>query len=150
MEVSLPGGKRTFHPLTSPREVVVLPSIDATDMEPQALTQQIIERGEGVAGGLDGKIVRLSIHNVSRETYRNLDHKELRALRAKALNLTLDIAFLTVRPDVERLNQAGKGVLKDQLIEFSKSWEVPGVEQSELAEVLSGYLAKVEAKHEAS
>ena len=55
-----------------------------------------------------------------------------------------------MRPDVERLNQAGKGVLKDQLIEFSKSWEVPGVEQSELAEVLSGYLAKVEAKHEAS
>lgn len=150
LEVSLPGGKRTFHPLTSPREVVVLPSIDATDMDPQALTQQILERGDGVAGGLDGKIVRLSIHNVSRETYRNLDHKELRALRAMALNLTLDIAFLTVRPDVERLNQAGKGVLKDQLIEFSKSWEVPGVEQSELAEVLSGYLAKVEAKHEAS
>jgi len=119
-------------------------------MEPQALTQQILERGEGVAGGLDGKIVRLSIHNVSRETYRNLDHKELRALRAKALNLTLDITFLTTRPDLERLSQPGKGVLKDQLIEFSKSWEVPGVEHTELAEVLSGYLAKVEAKHEAS
>jgi hypothetical protein len=103
-----------------------------------------------VAGGLDGKIVRLSIHNVSRETYRNLDHKELRALRAKALNLTLDITFSSFSPDVQALQQPGKGLLKDQLIDFSKGWEVPGVSQEELADVLSGYLAKVEAKHEAS
>jgi DNA repair exonuclease SbcCD nuclease subunit len=150
LEVSLPSAKRTFHPLTSPREVIVLPSIDAADMEPEQLTQQIIERGESVAGGLDGKIVRLSIHNVSRETYRNLDHKELRALRAKALNLTLDITFSSFSPDVQALQQPGKGLLKDQLIDFSKGWEVPGVSQEELADVLSGYLAKVEAKHEAS
>lgn len=150
LEVSLPAAKRTFHPLTSPREVVVLPSIDASGMEPDDLTRQIVERGESVAGGLDGKIVRLSIHNVSRETYRNLDHKELRALRAKALNLTLDITFSAFRPDVQALQQPGKGLLKDQLIEFSKGWDVPGVSQEELSEVLSGYLAKVEAKHEAS
>lgn len=150
LEVSLPAAKRTFHPLTSPRELVLLPTIDATDMEPQVLTQQIVERGESVAGGLDGKIVRLSIHNVSRETYRNLDHRELRALRAKALNLTLDITFSTVRPDVEKLAQPGRGVLKEQLLEFSKSWEIPGVTQDEVSQVLSGYLARVEAKHEAS
>lgn len=150
LEVSLPAAKRTFHPLTSPRELVLLPTIDATDMEPQVLTQQIVERGESVAGGLDGKIVRLSIRNVSRETYRNLDHRELRALRAKALNLTLDITFSTVRPDVEKLAQPGRGVLKEQLLEFSKSWEIPGVTQDEVSQVLSGYLARVEAKHEAS
>ena len=150
LEVSLPAAKRTFHPLTSPREVIVLPSIDAADMEPEQLTRQIVERGESVAGGLDGKIVRLSIHNVSRETYRNLDHKELRALRAKALNLTLDITFSSFSPDVQALQQPGKGLLKDQLIDFSKGWEVPGVSQEEIADVLSGYLAKVEAKHEAS
>lgn len=150
LEVSLPAAKRTFHPLTSPRELVLLPTIDATDMEPQVLTQQIVERGESVAGGLDGKIVRLSIHNVSRETYRNLDHRELRALRAKALNLTLDITFSTVRPDVEKLAQPGRGVLKEQLLEFSKSWEIPGVTHDEVSQVLSGYLARVEAKHEAS
>ncbi len=150
LEVSLPAAKRTFHPLTSPREVIVLPSVDASGMEPEDLTRQIVERGEAVAGGLDGKIVRLSIHNVSRETYRNLDHKELRALRAKALNLTLDITFSAHRPEVEGLQQPGKGLLKDQLIEFSKGWDAPGVSTEELSEVLAGYLAKLEAKHEAS
>lgn len=150
LEVALPAGKRTFHPLTSPREVLVLPAIHAADMEPHELTRQIVERGESVAGGLDGKIVRLSIHNVSRETYRNLDHKEIRALRAKALNLTLDITFSSFQPELQKMKQAGRGLLKDQLIEFSKEWSVPGVGSEEISEVLSGYLAKIEAKHEAS
>ena len=150
LEVSLPTAKRTFHPLTSPREVIVLPSIDAADMVPDVLTREIVERGESVPGGLDGKIVRLSIFNVSRETYRNLDHKELRILRGKALNLTLDITFSSSRADTEKLHQPGKGVLKDQLLEFSKSWDIPGVTNEELSQVLSSYVAKVEAKHEAT
>ena len=150
LEVRLPGAKRTFHPLTSPREVVVLPPIDATDLEPQALTTRIADLSASMAGGLDGKTVRLAIHNVSRETYRNLDHREIRALRTKALNLTLDIVFSTVRPDLERLGKPGKGLLKEQLIEFSKSCAVPGVSSDEISEVLGSYLSKVEAKYEAS
>jgi len=150
LEVSLPSAKRVFHPLTSPREVIVLPAIDASGMEPQALTGEIVERGQSVPGGIDGKIIRLSIQNVSRETYRNLDHKELRALRAQALNLTLDITFSAATPDLQQLHQPGRGVLKDQLVEFSRSWEIPGVSQEEVAKVLTDYLAKAEAKHEAS
>jgi exonuclease SbcD len=150
LEVSLPTGKRIFHPLTSPREVVVLESIDATGLEPHTLMEQIAERTESVAGGLDGKIVRLSITNISRESYKHLDHKALRALRAKALHLTLDITFVSTVADVKSVGQPGKGHLRDQLIEFSKSWEVPGVPQEEIAEVLGRYLTKVEASYEAS
>lgn len=150
LEVSLPTGKRIFHPLTSPREVVVLESIDATGLEPHTLMEQIAERTESVAGGLDGKIVRLSITNISRESYKHLDHKALRALRAKALHLTLDITFVSTVADVKSVGQPGKGRLRDQLIEFSKSWEVPGVPQEEIAEVLGRYLTKVEASYEAS
>jgi exonuclease SbcD len=150
LEVSLPTAKRIFHPLTSPREVVVLESIDATGLEPHTLMEQIVERTESVAGGLDGKIARLSITNISRESYKHLDHKALRALRAKALHLTLDITFASIAADVKSVGQPGKGHLRDQLIEFSKSWEVPGVPQDEIAEVLGRYLTKVEASHEAS
>lgn len=150
LEVHLPTAKRTFHPLTSPREVVVLEPIDASGMEPHLLMEKITESVEGVAGGVEGKIVRLSIRNISRETYKNLDHKALRALRSKALHLTLDIVFVSTSADVRAMAQPGKGMLKDQLIEFSKSWDVPGVSHEELSKVLVGYLTKVEASHEAS
>lgn len=150
LEVSLPAGKRVFHPLTSPREVVVLEPIDAAGLEPHRLMERITERVEGVNGGVEGKIVRLSIVHVSRESYKNLDHKALRALRAKALNLTLDITFMSNTTETQALAQPGRGLLKEQLVEFSKNWEVPGVSHSEIADVLTKYLVQVEASHEAS
>jgi exonuclease SbcD len=150
LEVALSAGKRTFHPLTSPREVVVLDPIDGSGMEPHALMEIITERVDGVAGGLDGKIARLSLANITRESYKNLDHKALRALRTKALHLTLDITFVSSTGDVQAMGKPGKGLLRDQLVEFSKTWEAPGIAHHELAELLERYLTKVEATHEAS
>lgn len=150
LEVSLPSGKRTFHPLTSPREVVVLEPVDGSGLEPQVLMERITERVEGVSGGVEGKIVRLSLANISRESYKNLDHKALRALRARALHLTLDISFVSTTGELHTMNRPGQGLLRDQLVEFSKTWEVPGIPHDEIADTLSRYLNKVEASHEAS
>jgi DNA repair exonuclease SbcCD nuclease subunit len=150
LEVQLASGKRTFHPLTSPREVVVLDPVDGAGMEPNELMAAITERIDSVAGGLDGKIARLSLANISRESYKNLDHKALRALRTKALHLTLDITFVSATGDVSSMGKPGKGLLRDQLVDFSKTWDAPGISQIELAEMLERYLAKVEATHEAS
>jgi exonuclease SbcD len=150
LEVQLDTGKRVFHPLTSPREVLVLDPVDGSGMEPQDLMAVITERIDGVAGGLDGKIARLSLVNITRESYKNLDHKALRALRMKALHLTLDISFVSATGDVQAMGKPGKGLLRDQLVEFSKTWEAPGITQQELAEMLERYLTKVEAAHEAS
>jgi hypothetical protein len=150
LEVALPSGKRIFHPLTSPREIVVLEPIDASPLEPQELTKLITERTEGIAGGIEGKIVRLEIKGISRECYRNLDHRELRALRAKALNLTLDISFAATSVSSAALGAPGRGLLRDELLEFSKGGEVPGISHDEIARTLGTYLSKVEAKYEAS
>lgn len=150
LEVALLSGTRVFHPLTSPREVVVLDPVDGTGMEPHDVMAALAERIDAVAGGLDGKIARLSLVNISRESYKNLDHKALRALRTKALHLTLDITFVSATGDVQAMGKPGKGLLRDQLVEFSKTWEAPGITQQELAEMLERYLAKVEASHEAS
>lgn len=150
VEVRLPDGKRTFHPLTSPREVVVLDPIDGSGMEPEDLMLAISDRIEGVPGGLEGKIARLSLANISRESYKNLDHKTLRSLRAQALHLTLDLTFVSTSGDVQAMDKPGRGLLRDQLVDFSKTWEAPGISHQELAEVLERYLAKVEASHEAS
>ncbi len=150
LEVSLPGVKRTFHPLTSPREIVMLEPIDADGLEPDDLMIVVKDRTDSIPGGLDGKIVRLEMKNVSRECYRHLDHKELRALRAQALNLTLDLSFATQSAGGESASRPGRGLLRDELLTFCKNWEVPGVSEAELAQVLIDYAARVEAKHEAS
>ena len=150
LEVSLPTGKRTFHPLTSPREIVVLDPIDGAGMEPHDVMRVISERIDSMAGGLDGKIARLALTNISRESYKNLDHKALRALRMKALHLTLDITFVSATGDVQAMGRPGTGLLKDQLVEFSKTLDAPGITHQELSEVLERYLTKVEASHEAS
>jgi DNA repair exonuclease SbcCD nuclease subunit len=150
LEVSLPGGKRTFHPLTSPREVVVLEVLEVEGLEPQEVMGVIRERLESIPGGMDGKIVRLEVRGLSRETYRHLDHKELRILRSRALNLNLDITFASTTPHARSVGQAGKGLLKDQLREFSTSFEVPGASHEEIGSLLESYVARVEAKYEAS
>jgi hypothetical protein len=87
---------------------------------------------------------------MSRESYRHLDHKALRALRAQALNLTLDISFVNTYKESSTVSKPGKGLLKDQLLEFSKSAEVPGVSHEEISAILGGYISRVEAKYEAS
>ncbi len=150
LEVTLPTGKRTFHALTSPREVVLLDPIDAAELDPEGLTQAIHQRVEGVAGGIDGKLVRLEIQGVSRECYRNLDHKELRALRARALNFTLDISFASHATLVKSSRHVGRGGLTEELVEFAKRSEVPGISKDELGQVITSYLTQLEAKHEAT
>jgi hypothetical protein len=150
LEVNLPGGKRTFHPLTSPREIAVLEPLEVEGVEPGDVMELIRDRLDSISGGMDGKIVRLEVRGLSRETYRHLDHKELRVLRARALNLTLDITFASQSPLARSVGQAGKGLLKDQLREFSKGFEVPGASHDEIGSLLEAYVARVEAKYEAS
>lgn len=150
LEVALPDGKRTFHPLTSPREVVVMDPVEAQGLEPQDVMGLIGDRVESVPGGIEGKIVKLEVRGMSRETYRHLDHKELRNLRARALHLTLDISFLSTGHIGNSVGQAGRGLLKDQLAEFSKSFEVPGASREEISSLLESYVTRVEAKYEAS
>lgn len=150
LEVSLPTGKRTFHALTSPREVVVIEPIDCVGLDPEALMTRIAERVDGVSGGLEGKIARLTLLHVSREVYKNVDHKAIRALRSRALHLTLDISFASTSVETSTLHKPGKGLLRDQLVDFSKTWEIPGVTHQEISEMLSTYLSKVEATYEAS
>jgi DNA repair exonuclease SbcCD nuclease subunit len=149
LEVQLPSTKRTFHPLTSPREVVLLEPIDAAGLEPQDLTALIVERGNSIAGGIDGKIVRLEIRNVSRESYRHLDHREIRNIRARALNLTLDLGFAAQSGNTDALIRTKAGSLREELQSFCKTWEIPGVTSEEISSTLLTYLSKVEAKYEA-
>jgi len=149
LEVALPSGKRTFHPLTSPREIVLLPTIEASNLDPSQLTQSIVAAIETVPGGIEGKIVRLELKNVSRDSYRNLDHRAIRALRSQALNLTLDLSFAAVGRARDGLEHIARTGLRKEILRFAQESAVPGISRDEIAATLESYITKVEARHEA-
>jgi exonuclease SbcD len=150
VEVALPSGKRTFHALTTPREVLVLDGINAEALDAEELMEQMVRQLDGMAGGIDGKIVRLSIRNVTKEIYKNLDHKLIRSYRSRALNLSLDITFVSLVANTDSLEKPVRGLMRDQLIEFAISRELPGVSKNELKEMLGKYVSKMEEAYEAS
>ena len=107
--------------LPSPRRFLDLEPISGMDLGPAELDVAIAERLGTVPGGLGASVVRLVVRDVPRHVARSLDHSAIRALRADALHLQLDIR----RPEVTR--QVGVGA--------------PGRRQT-LPGLVEGYLQK--------
>ncbi len=95
-------------------------------------------------GGVEGKIVRLVVTDVPRDLFRELDHKQIRALKAEALHFQLDAR----RPEVrERITEeVRRRTLEEELEAFLKEWEptTPGIDRARLLEVGARYLADTE------
>ncbi|MCB0338754.1 MAG: exonuclease SbcCD subunit D, partial [Bdellovibrionales bacterium] len=91
LEVDLISGIKTFHALTGLREVVDIPELDVADLDPAEIDDLIEEYFEAIPGGIDGKIVRIRLQNIPRETYRLLDHNRLKKWRQRALNIQIEI-----------------------------------------------------------
>ena len=98
VERDLETGKQTFHPLPIGRDFVDLPPIEGRGMAAADLDVIIGAAVQRLAGGVDGKVVRLVARDVPRHVVRELDHKALRDLQRKALHFHLD----TRRPEVIR------------------------------------------------
>jgi DNA repair exonuclease SbcCD nuclease subunit len=107
--------------LPSPRRFLDLEPIAGMGLSPAELDAAIAERLGTVPGGLGASVVRLVVRDVPRHVARSLDHSAIRALRAEALHLQLDIR----RPEVTR--QVGVGA--------------PGRRQT-LPGLVEGYLEK--------
>lgn len=84
--------------LPSPRRFLDLEPIAGMGLSPAELDAAIAERLGTVPGGLGASVVRLVVRDVPRHVARSLDHSAIRALRAEALHLQLDIR----RPEVTR------------------------------------------------
>ena len=103
IEHDLATGAHTFHHLPPARPLVDLPAFSARGMTAPEVDAAIRERVEGLAGGIDDKIVRLIVRDVSRHTARELDYKTLREYKRRAMHFHLDAR----RPEVIRMNVAG-------------------------------------------
>lgn len=74
------------------RPVVSLKPIPAADQHTaDGLNAEIRKRVESLKGGIEDKIVRLTVFDLPRELSRELDHKFVRECKARALHFQLDI-----------------------------------------------------------
>jgi 3',5'-cyclic AMP phosphodiesterase CpdA len=103
IERDLETGRQTFHPLSVAREFLDLPPIEGRGAAATDLDAAIAAAVAKVAGGIDGKVVRLVARDVPRHVVRELDHKVLRDLQRRALHFHLD----TRRPEVIRADRSG-------------------------------------------
>jgi DNA repair protein SbcD/Mre11 len=119
--VDLPGARVTFRAIEPARRHIDLPFIQGAGLNAKELDAAIAERVHGVK--IDDQIVRLVVWDVERATARDLDHAAIRAYKARALNLQLDLR----RPQAQRAGAA--------------SGE-PGVRRQTLAETLREFLGR--------
>lgn len=95
VEHDLASGAHRFHPVTPTRPLLDLEPIDASGMGAQELNGAIRARVEAAPGGIDERVVRVTVRNVARHVVRELDHAALREYRKRAVHFHLD----TRRPD---------------------------------------------------
>jgi exonuclease SbcD len=109
------------------------------------IDERIREAVSSLPGGVEGKIVRLVITDMPRELFRDLDHRQIRALKAEALHFHLDAR----RPEVRRRpveEEARRRTLEEELELFLEDWEpeTPGIDRDRLVALGVAYLAATE------
>jgi hypothetical protein len=83
-----------------------------------ALDALIIERLRAVDGGIADQVVRLVVRDVPRHVMRELDHTTIRALKAEALHLQLDVR----RPESSRETGVGAPGRRQTLPEMVRAY----------------------------
>jgi exonuclease SbcD len=147
IERDLETGKQKFHALPVAREVLDLPRIEGKGLSAQELDGQIAATLARVAGGIDGKIVRIVVSNVPRHIMRELDHKALRDAQRRALHFMLD----TRRPEVTRPKAASgspghRASLADLLRDSLRSRLLTSdIDREKLIDLGDHYLREAEA-----
>ena len=113
IEHDLASGEHRFHHLPGARRLIDLAPIVARGMSAADLDAAIADTIARAPGGVDDQVVRLVVRDVPRHIARELDHKQLRELKRRALHFHLD----TRRPDVVRLHASGSPTRRPSLLE---------------------------------
>ena len=114
IEHDLETGEHTFHPIVPTREFVDLPMLSARGLTTEEVNARVLDLVDGCAGGIDDKVVRLVIRDLPRHIARQLDHKQLRDFRRRALHFHLD----TRRPEMIRSVGHGAPGRRPSLADF--------------------------------
>ncbi len=105
IEHDLVSGAHRFHPVAPARPLLDLEPIDASGMSAADLDKAILSRVDTASGGIDDRVVRVTIRNVPRHIVRELDHAALREYRKRAMHFHLDAR----RPEPLSRRKSGDG-----------------------------------------
>ena len=114
VEHDLATGTHTFHRLVPSREFVDLPMVSARGLTTEEVNARIADVVESCPGGIDDKVVRLVVRDLPRHVARQLEHKQLREFRRRALHFHLD----TRRPEIIRSVGHGAPGRRPSLADF--------------------------------
>jgi DNA repair exonuclease SbcCD nuclease subunit len=115
IEHDLATGRHTFHHLPPQREFVDLPAVSARGLTTEEVNERILDVVESLPGGIDDKVVRLVVKDLPRHVTRQLDHRQLREFRRRALHFHLD----TRRPElIRRVDGQGAPGRRPSLADF--------------------------------
>ena len=114
IEHDLVTGTHTFHRLPPSRTFVDLPMLSARGLTTEEVNARVAAVVEACPDGIDDKIVRLVIRDLPRHITRQLDHKQLREFRRRALHFHLD----TRRPEIIRSVGHGAPGRRPSLADF--------------------------------
>lgn len=103
IEYDVESKSMSFHALEPSRAFERLREIDARDMAPAEVDAAIRRSVDRVKGGIEDKVVRLVIRDISRQVSRELDHRALREYKKQALSFILDLR----RPEATRRQVSG-------------------------------------------
>lgn len=146
IEHDLVTGAHQFHAVAPSRPLLDLEPVDASGMSAADLDAAIRARIESAPGGIDERVVRVTVRNVARHIVRELDHTALREYRKRALHFHLD----TRRPEpLARRNGGGGGGRRATLPEIvaerlRERVLPPGVDRDQLVSLGLRYLKQAE------
>jgi DNA repair protein SbcD/Mre11 len=105
IEQDLATGAHRFHPVSASRPLLDLEPIDASGMSAADLDRAILARVDTTIGGIEDRVVRVTVRNVPRHIVRELDHAALREYRKRAMHFHLDAR----RPEPLARKRSGDG-----------------------------------------
>lgn len=146
IERDLVTGEHRFHVLPPARPLVDLPPVTARGLSAAEVDEHIRTTVESCQGGIDEKIVRLTVRDVSRHISRELDHRAIRDYKRRALSFQLDLR----RPEALRLHGTGAPGRRPSLNEIVREKLLaraldPDVDRATLVERAMAYLDEAQA-----
>jgi exonuclease SbcD len=151
IEHDLATGQHTFHHLPPTRGFVDLPALSARGLTTEEVNTRVLAAIDACPGGIDDQVVRLVVRDLPRHITRQLDHKQLREFRRRALHFHLD----TRRPEMIRSVGHGAPGKRPSLADFVRDKlrdrVVAGdVDRDALVELGLRYLKDAEERESAS
>jgi exonuclease SbcD len=146
-------GKRlkvTFRPIPLARRVIDLEPIHGAGLSAAELDRAIGDRIAGVAGEIDGQIVRQIVFDVARLTARDLDHAAIRDYKTRALHYRLDLRRPAPRREVGVGGAGRRQTLPEVLEAYLRARTLPPEVPRDRLVALGGELLAEAAATEAS